>query len=99
MSEVLDFLLDLILDWDEIPSYEHLVKDVEEPGRQQKLPLPPVVVIERKPPSDVGVIEVHDSRMRHLRRVLTDDISYEEYYERGEPTRGEIALERYSTYR
>jgi len=24
MSAVLDFLLDLILDWDDIPSYEHL---------------------------------------------------------------------------
>ena len=99
MSAVLDFLLDLILDWDEIPSYEHLVKDAEEPGRQQKLPLPPVVVVERKPPIGVGVIEVHDPRMKYVRRIISSDMSYEEYQERQEPDRGEQAFEKYSVYR
>ncbi len=94
MSDILDFLLDLILDWDEIPSYEHLAYEPEEVVEPETTT---ARVLESSSPS--GVIEVHDSSLRHIRRFISKDISYEEYQERGEPTRGEIALERYSTYR
>ena len=88
MSGVLDFLLDLILEWDEIPSYEHLV-DVDAPARHQILPLPPVLVVERVKRPGFGVIEVHSKEEVMLRRALSvDRMSYEEYHEQSEPTRG-----------
>lgn len=99
MSGVLDFLLDLILDWDEIPSYEHLVQDVEEPERRQKMSIAPVAVVERQPSSGMGVIEVHHPRLKRPLSRFYKDISYEEYRERREPDRGEQAFEKYSVYR
>lgn len=69
MGAVFDFLLDLILDWDNIPSYEHLAPDsdrgplpraVIDPEDQEiGFQSTPVSVVVTRP---LGVVTVHSNK-------------------------------------
>ena len=101
MSNVLYFLLDLILDWDEIPSYEYLVPSVDPSEGVSPLFTPSVVVPWTTPNiRRLTDEESHQYRIEgFMRRHNIDLMSEEEYLERNEPDRGEQAFERFSTYR
>ena len=96
MSAILDFLLDLILDWDDIPSYEHLAPSEPE-ERVSKHNYPYYQGDTSVIPPGFGVVEVHYPSISLQR--WESRISYEEYRESLEPDRGEQAFEKFSTYR
>lgn len=101
MSVVLDFLMDLILDWDEIPSYEHLAPSLEPSEGVTPLFTPSVVV----PWTTPNIRRLTDAESHQyqiegiMRRHDIDRMSEEEYLERKQPDRGEQAFEKFSTYR